>query len=363
MSEEKELVNFELLDGKVQLQIPASHKESLEKLFADPKFNAKILEKDKIGVIATKDGDSQDLQTAWTDFGSCPSVMSLYFDMLTADVWSALETNFAFDHSNINKKSELYFNSNNDVIENSKYLIKLFDGLYVSFVEMGNDFSEDNLINSMTFYYDSKKYEHGEISQQLVEMFASSIIMYNKAKESKVYVANYYDDGFEFEPYDLEKVTLNLKGEKKKTYDNIVNNINQNKKGTYILYGKRESGKTSFLKKILKNVKKKIIYVPIDCFEHAFINKNFFNHVKNYGDCLIVFEDCEMYFKTNTSINFYAASIMKFNDSLISNNTNFNCIFIMNIEDLAEICSDLSESNKISYISMKDEIASFKGYV
>jgi hypothetical protein len=364
MSENNELcaIELDLIGGKVLIQAPVEHKDALEKIANDPNFSGKV-EQSKVMVLPSKDNELNDNQTAWAEFGVTPSTLSLFFDMKTNDVWEKLNKNFEFNSTNVIKKSEIFFNSKNEVIENSRYFISLAQGLYVTFVEIGGEDSEDATISSLVFNYDGSTYDHDALAENLIKAFSDAIIMYDEVKESKIYIANYTEDGFDFDPYDLGKITLNLRGKKKQVYDEIVESINTNRKGTYVLHGERGSGKTQYLKKLLKKVKKKIIYVPIDSFEYVFHNnKSFFNQIKNFGDCVVVFEDCELYFRSNAPTNIYLSMLLRFNDSLVSNKTNFNCILILNTESLNEVCSDLRLNKKVNFVSMKDDVAQFNGY-
>jgi len=364
MSEEKELcaIELELEGGRVTIQTPIEYKDSLEKIANDPDFSGKV-GSSNVTLVPSKDPDLNDLQSAWSEFNVNPSTLSLFFDMNTKDVWKVLNENFEFQTTDVVKKSEIFLDSENQVIENCRFSISLAKGLYASFVEIGGSDPDEAITSSLMFIYNGSLYDHDSLAENLIKAFSGSIIMYDDTKESKVYIVGHNEEGFEFEPYDLGKITLNLRGKKKKTYDKIVDGINKNKKGTYILYGERFSGKTQYLKKILKRVKKKIIYVPVDSFEYVFHKSNtFFNQIKNYGDCLVVFEDCEVYFRTNQPTNIYSSILLKFNDSLISDKTNFNCILVLNINNLNEICTDLSKNEKINLVTMKDDVAQFNGY-
>jgi len=366
--ETTEVFIFDLdLQGKtVQIQVPIDQKEAIIEIFSSESFSGKVIESEveSITTIApSKDGELNDFQTAWADFNTTPSVLTLFFDMESQKLWKALTSSFKFETTNIVRKSEIFFNSKNEVIENTKYFIKIAEGLYASFVELGTeDENEPIIINSISFTYNGVILDHDSLTEQLIKAFSTSIILYDEVKESKIYIANYADDEFEFEPFDLGPIKIDLRGKKKKVYEEIVNSINNNRKGTHVLHGARGSGKTQYLKKLLKKVKKKIIYVPVDSFEYAFHNRNFFNQIKNYGECVVVFEDCELYFKNGMSTNVYLSMLMRFNDSLISNKTNFNCILVFNSDNLYELCSDITATDKISFVSMKDDVAEFTGY-
>lgn len=363
MQENQELcvIELELIGGRVKIQVPVEHSESLQKIASDPNFSGKVVES-KTMILPSKDSELNDFQNSWAEFDTTPSTLSLYFDMEAKDVWKVLNANFEFDSSNVTKRSEIFLNNKNEVIENSRYRISLAQGLYVTFLEIGKDGSDDLIIDSLVFTYNGEMYDHDDLADQLIKGFSGSIILYDEVKESKIYIANYVDTGFDFEPYDLGKTELNLRGKKKAVYDQIVKGINSNKKGMYVLYGLRGSGKTEYLKKLLKMVKKKIIYVPVDSFEYVFHNKDFFSQVKNYGDCVIVFEDSELYFRSGMSTNLYLSILLRFNDSLISNKTNFNCIMVFNTNDLNELCSDLKAAEDITFVAMKDDVAEFGGY-
>jgi len=353
-------LDLSLNGGSITLQIPVDQKEAVDKLIADPNFSGKIKDS-KVVVIPSKDSDLNDVQITWNDFNAAPSTLSLFFDMDRDEVWKTLNANFDFESYDIIKKCEVFFNSNNEAIENSRFFVNIGKGLYVSFVELVTDTNE-TIINSLIFTYDGTLYDHDTLSDSLIKMFIKSIIVYEDNKDSKIYIANFTDEGFEFEPYDLGKIVLNLKGHKKKVYNEIVKSINTYKKGTYVLYGERGSGKTLYLKKLLKTIKKKIIYVPVDSFEYVFHNRSFFQQIQEFGDCLVVFEDCEMYFSNGMSTNIYLSILMKYNDSLISDQTNFNCVLILNTKSLNGICTDLSMNDKVSFVSMIDNDVEFNGY-
>lgn len=364
--EEKCSIDLEVNGGTVRLEVPNSDKDKMLKLLKDPLFKGSILNNNtesNVTIMPSTDSDLNEFQHVWKDINTTPSVLSLFFDMHSSNIWKALNEEFDFDSRNVVRKGEMLLSDDGVVLENNRYFIHLADGLYCAFIEMDTgDVEDDIIISSLIFTYDSSIYGHDALTEKLLENFGKFIIVPEEAKDSNIYIANYTENGFSFDPYELGKVKVNLKGDKKKTYNDIVSNINKYKSGMYVLHGLRGVGKTEYLRMLLKNIDKKIIYVPVDSFEYALHGNSFFDMLGPYGDCLVIFEDCELYLKSSYDTNIYLSTMLKYNNSLISDNTSFNMLLVLN-GHIGSMCSDLQNNDNISYISLKEENVKFKGFM
>lgn len=363
MKEEKEellIFELDLEGGRVEIQIPSSKRDDFEKIIKDENFKGTIQDS-KISIIPSKDSDLNDIQYAWKDFNKSPSIISLSFNIKESNIWKVLNNTFEFYDSDIIKKSEMILSDDNKIIENSRYFIKLENGLFISFVSI-DDNSEDITIYGLTITYNSIIHKHDDLADYFLQIFEEYIIFNKKTKEGNFFITNYDNEGFYFEPYKLENIKLDLKGKKKETYKEILKGLNSEERGISILYGDKESGKTTYLKKLIKNLSKKIIYVPVDNFEYVFSDKTFFSDLEQFGNCLIILEDCELFFRNNSSTNIYLSIINRFNDSLINKKSNFSFLLVFNVYNLNFVCSDIKKSSKINHISMVDDIVKFNGY-
>ena len=292
MEENTEMCKIELdVDGgSIEISVPVEHKESLEKIANDPKFYGRV-KNDNLMFIPSKDSDLNEIQTAWKDFGRQPSSMTFYIDLNADKMWKILEDVFKVDISYSTKNSELFI-SDDELVENSKYFIQLGKGLYMNFIDLG-----DSTISTVSFLYDNYTYIHSELVENIYNTFSSAVVIYEEEEDHSFYISKFIDNDFRFTPFSLGKEKLKFKAKDKKIFNNISESIKSESNNIHILLGKKNTGKTKYLKNILKTVDRKVVYVPVSEFEYVFRNEdNFFRTIKKFGKTLLVFEDCELYF-------------------------------------------------------------------
>lgn len=84
----------------------------------------------------------------------------------------------------------------------------------------------------------------------------------------------YYGDGFENE------------------YETIKNKIKSSNDGLFLFWGKPGTGKTSFIKHLISNIEKKVIYLPSFMIGNL-SQPEFITFLKNYKNIILLLEDAE----------------------------------------------------------------------
>lgn len=295
--------------------------------------------------------DLNDFQTAWNSFGIRPSTLGLYLTINVDDVWDILSKEYEFYYTDATGDSSIDLTSNSI---NTRYFVRLDNDLYVQFNEV-----ESKMCYHLEFYYDHTKINHHKFMQGLVDAFTPYRIEEKEEKIEKLYIVDYIEN-FNFIPKKIEKEKINLDRKKKKVYNDIVKDINGSASNLYLVNGKVNSGKTDYIRKLIQNIKKPIIYVPVLMFESVFHNYMLFKEsIEKFGECVIIYEDCEIYFK-HTSL--YSSILLQENSSLFSESNNVNML-VFNLED-RHVLDVLKNNSKIKTISIDglDVDTDFLGY-
>lgn len=311
-----------------------------------------------------KDEGLIDFYICWKEFGLRPSKVGLYSEFNRDKLWDIIDEHFNIDDQSINKVSEIVPDDNGFIL-NTKYSIRVNSDLYMSFIEFDNIPSEEAYCSSLIFYYNHINLNIDMIND-ILELFQSSIeilndmevdgdnlfsLMLNDENELGLLPISIEEKSWE-EVESFYNKSIITKGKK------IVNKINNKKKGLHILSGERGCGKTTFIKPLIREIDKNIIYIPLTMIENSFNNIDFNSFLDIYGECVIIVDDCENYFnKIHQRSNIYVSNVLQQLDSLQSKN--IHIILSMNITiDLVD--ENLLNCNNLKSIIKFDKMSNKK---
>jgi len=314
-----------------------------------------------------KDEENSDLYVCWREFGIKPSKLGIYSEFNSDLLWDILDGNFKIEDKSINKVSEI-IPDNDGFSYNTKYMIRINENLYISFLEFDKiPSSEDPFCSNVTFYYNQTKFSVDDLND-LLSLFRPAIEN-NKVDENieknifTIHIST--NNQLELHHLNMELTDWDESNLDDIYTDNIIKNgrklikgINKSDKGLHIISGYRGCGKTTFLKLIMSKFKKRVIYIPITMIEHTLNNIDFFNFMEVNKDSVIIIDDCENYFnKMHQKSNIYVSNTLQLLDSMRS--INAHILLSMNIKS-ESIDDNLFNCNNFSTIIEFDKLKSKK---
>lgn len=116
--------------------------------------------------------------------------------------------------------------------------------------------------------------------------------------------------------------------------EKIIKHINQKKSsGIVILHGVPGTGKTTYLRYLISNCKKNIIYLPPDMTNYL-SDPGFIGFMKQQVNCVFIVEDAEEILKKRgeTANSGAVSNILNVSDGILADVLHFNFIFTINCE-------------------------------
>lgn len=314
-----------------------------------------------------KDEDINDFFVAWKKFSHRPSKISLFSQFDSEGIWDILRNDFNVKDSNINKIAEI-FPDTTGIIYNMKYFISVTDDISLSFYEFDKEsLDEDDEIeeiysSNLTIYYNQKNVTVDDING-ILALFQSSMLDLSGEDDGSLKTINSLhlniNSTFELKPIQLNEAPSNKDIKffyNKEVLDSAkesIQLINSNCRGLTILDGVRGTGKTTLATYMIKNINKKIIYVPATVVEHTFSNIDFIDFIKLHPNSLFIFDDCENFFSRKIQKhNIFSINLLQILDGMSSKSLKINFLLIMNTIKENIDTNLLDSNNFLSNISL-----------
>jgi hypothetical protein len=257
--------------------------------------------------------------------------------------------------------SEIY-PSFGESLENRKYLIKLLDEIFISYVVY--DFrSEESFVGDINIYFNSKSKESVE---NIVTRIESSFDEFQESNDDHLFFCLGLDNsGLDIFPVkyleaDYENIDLYFNDEVLKSIKKLSKKINKNPKGLSIIYGERGTGKSTLVSYLTTKSEKKVVFIPSTMVESAVNSFEFRNFLTKNKNIVLLIDDCEnfttdIYLKTNNFLN----NLIQIVEGIDSDNFNTQVILIFNVNDRDDIeenlvdCNNLMEIIKVSDLNIE----------
>jgi len=298
--------------------------------------------------INGQDPENNEYLQIWENFGFRPSKLTLYIGVSSTDIWKVLKQ----DSKTTIKFSEV-FKRGEDLLVNARYLVEREEkSLYVSFVELAE---EDPNVNTLHFYYDSKKHDHDDLLKKLYDEFKPYIKEFTEdvvASKENFFVVNYAKENYETIQTQIEPIKLDVELNYNSLFskmESLLEILNSSKSGIITFYGPRGSGKTHFLRHIIPQIKKYFYYFPTYLLENTWIFNHFLNNIKKQKGAILILEDSEGYFcQSNRGSKQHIEAILSCVESLTKSN-DLQVLLILNVDQEDMIEEDIINSNSVIF--------------
>lgn len=119
-------------------------------------------------------------------------------------------------------------------------------------------------------------------------------------------------------------------------HDTIVKSINEDNNGLYLLYGKPGTGKTTFIRHLIKECgtdKREFVYVPSNLFGE-FTSPNVLPFLLNHKGCIFIIEDCESLVTNEQGVRSSSITdLLNMTDGILADAMNIKIICTFNVDD------------------------------
>jgi hypothetical protein len=309
--------------------------------------------------VNSQDPENNEYIQIWQNIGQRPSKLTFYAGIDSEDFWKHLN----IDPKTTTKFSEV-FKRGDEYLINSRYLIELEEkSLYLSFVELGDDFPN---INTLHFYYDSTKIEHDVLLERLAKEYSPLFRDFQEdvvASKDNFFIVNYEKESFETIPTPMIPVKMdtvinyNDLAEKE---NELLEILNSSETGIITFFGPRGCGKTFFLRKLIPLVKRNFFYFPTYLLDNTYIFNHFLNSVKKQPKSVLVLEDSENYFgQGSRSSRQHVEAILSSVESLAKSN-DLQILLCLNVDSEDQIEDDIFNSNAHIFYHFFDKLQPVK---
>lgn len=316
--------------------------------------------RNKLNLNINKDDHNlNDYLYSWSEIESRPSKITLhgYFD--TERFLNYLNE---INHKIINSFTDIVPSDSSPII-NQKQIAYIESGVFISFTHF--DKNEESLIGEVCIIYDNKNSDKVEnISDSLMELIIK--MDDNDEDEDDSKVNNLKILSINQNMFDLEDIELDNDFEDMDSYyekdvikktKKVIKSLKKEDRGLTIISGDRGCGKTTLTKYITSKVDKNFVFIPCNLLENTINNSEFRKFLKLNKDCVLVIDDCELYFNQMYSKStFYTNNLLQLVDGIHSKTLNVNIILVMNCK-LSDIDKNLSDSNNIIEVMEVGELS------
>lgn len=250
----------------------------------------------------------------------------------------------------------------NDIIVNEKCFFKINENLLVSYNEYEKN-TERSIVTDIIIYYKSE--DENENINKIIEQINSCIISYEQTANqfNQLIITS---DGLSIEPieilkFDSKNFNMYYNDSVIKDSKKMIKNLKEYNKGLSIVYGERGVGKTSLVCNVLSKLDKISIFIPLSLLDITINSHEFKNFIRKYKDCIIVIDDCEIFFSnTHIKSNILSNNIVQMVDGISSDMDNIHIIIILNTDSINSIDPILVDSNNILSIIEVDKLTNKK---
>ena len=294
--------------------------------------------------INRDDPTLNDFLFCWSKFDSRPNKVVVY------NTYSALEfNNVLLQYNDKNILTEIIPDEDSFII-NDKVILKINDGLYISYVQIDRN-SEESIINELCFFYKSDS-EFKEI-QGIIDLINNCSVSFCDEENSKIVTLSIGQNGLEVDPItlsndNLDNIEMFYNHKTFKSINKLIKSIKKNKKGLSVFYGKKGTGKTSIINYLSKSLDSTIIFIPNNMIDLTINNPEFKRFLKRYKNPVIIIDDCEMMFNESyTRSNILVNNLIQLVDGILSDSIGLQIITMFNVDNDDHIDHCLLDCNNL----------------
>ncbi len=201
-----------------------------------------------------------------------------------------------------------------------------------------------------TFYYSNsiKFFEIKDIIKNIDP--AEQRKMDNKSYFSMILFSNNSESGYELKNFDIKSNTLKLEDNYNNDFvpvsSKIIDFLSDDKKtGLVLLHGKYGTGKTSYIKYLMTQAKKRFILLPQSMLS-TISNPDFFLFLSEYKNSVLILEDCDSLLVNAVAKNNPLTHFLSLAEGLLSETYNYKIICSLSASS-REINEDVIRKSKL----------------
>lgn len=179
------------------------------------------------------------------------------------------------------------------------------------------------------------------IADTMMEEIGNVLLKYSKQnKEGKIHLLKSTQYGFETEEFKLPQPKIDLELNYGKDFIKINNSIisslssKKDQKGRLVLlHGLPGTGKTTYIKWLANQLKRKILFLP-PILAESIVNPDFVPFLMDNKDCILVIEDAERIIgdRNNTHSSTGVSNILNITDGILGDILNISIIATFNMD-------------------------------
>lgn len=296
--------------------------------------------------INRDDNNLNDYLYCWSELNERPNKISLYNHYDSGDFINYINE-YKFTNSGLFTD---VIPTGVDYIINDKQLVKLEDGIFISFTHYDKQ-SDENIIAEVSLIYKNEFVEKVNEILSCIDKF--QIDINHEDANQRINTLTIGQNGLEIESIsllkaDYDNIEFYYNDNVMKKSNKLIKSIKENSKGLSLIYGQRGCGKTTLVNYISSMIDKIVIYIPCNMIENSINNSDFRNFIKRYKNSLIVIDDSEIYFSESYSkSNIFTNNLLQLVDGFQSDDLDLNVVVILNTDDIEEIDHTLLECNNL----------------
>lgn len=187
--------------------------------------------------------------------------------------------------------------------------------------------------NRVDYYYDSEDLFSIEQLKELALEFAYE----RELTLDTIHILTKTSTGFDFKPFTISKNIVcdieNYNDDLAEFDCHLCKNLQNSQSGLYLFHGKPGTGKTTYIRHLIKNQEREILYIPSNMAE-SLASAEFIALLKDKEDSIIVIEDAEkaLISRTVDEYNHAVSTLLNLTDGILGDALKLQIICTFNCE-------------------------------
>jgi len=311
--------------------------------------------RDKITLEKIEDNADYDYSMMCMEYNKIINRYFINHNLHSEKFWKYLKDEWnIIDESNIIVKSEISFDEKNREYKYYKYYIKLNTSknikIFFIFYDEYRNLSDDDYhkfvpkdeksdkISGLQIFYDSDEIETKWIEKNIIDKLKNCVHL--STTKNQFFTITTGAMGYELKSSYIKDVDIDLKlnygTDFMSIHNEIVNKLQNEKHGLFLLHGKTGTGKTHYLRKLISLLSedKLIIYVP-SYMLYDISSPQFMSFISSFKNTILILEDSEFLLKSNERTQ-AISNILNITDGLLGDymETQIICTFNVEVEQI-----------------------------
>jgi len=259
--------------------------------------------------------------------------------------------------------SDVAPSSNGDYVVNERKLLKYEDYIFISYV-LVDKFStlEESMITDVSVIFSSSIpiNKINDIVDSLNKFALSMDENEEVVDQSNLSVVTYTPNGLGTLPmsvlnYDYDNIEHYYNDVTIKEIEKLIKFFKKSTKSLNLIVGERGNGKTTLLNYICTQVKKNVLFIPLNLIESTINNPDFRNFIVGKSNTILIIEDLDNYL-INSKSSYFVNNLLQLVDGFHSDNLCLNIICSVNTDCIDEVDENILACNNLGRTILVDRL-------